>query len=139
MPDAITYIQILPESPLPAISGEPFRAVVVATVPVTPEWQALASMWLVQAGCLYMMAWGADCSSWDDSVDMANLDRYNFGEIPDISSVVTTWHDDEPLEEVFWFSKNSAQHPDVELSRTIIVDISVENRHRQLLECYTVA
>lgn len=139
MPDDTTYIQILPESPLPVIRSEPFRAVVVATVAVSPEWQALVSSWLVQAGCLYMMAWGAACSSWDDSVDMANLDRYDFEEIPDAWSVVTTWHDDEPLEEVFWFSKNSAQHPDVELGRTIILDISAENRHRQLLECYAAA
>ena len=139
MPDIVTYIQLVPESPPRAISSEPFRMVVVTAVRVSPQWQALVSKWLVQAGCLYMMAWGPDASSWDDSVDMANLDRYDFGEIPDSSAVVTTWHDDEPLEAVFWFSKNAAQHPDVNVCRTIILDISTENRGRQLLELYDAA
>lgn len=139
VPVVVTYMQIAPASPLPAISSEPFRTVVVAAMAVSPEWQGLVSKWLVQAGCLYMMAWGPNSSSWDDSVDMANLDRFDFGEIPDTSSVVTTWHDDEPIEEVFWFSKNAAEHPDVELCHTIILDISAENRSIQVLECYAAA
>jgi hypothetical protein len=43
-----------------------------------------------------MMAWGRECSSWDDSVDWANIDKFGDSPIPDDECVVTTWHEDEP-------------------------------------------
>jgi hypothetical protein len=70
-----------------------------------------------------MLAWGVECSSWDDSVDLANLEAYDFGEIPEESDVMTTWHDDEPLREVFWFAKNSAEHPTVGIENTLILHL----------------
>ena len=68
------------------------------------DWQDEVSRWLVDSGCLYMMAWGPRCSSWDDSVDWANIGSFGDEEIPDAAFVMTTWHDDEPLDEVFWFA-----------------------------------
>ncbi len=86
-----------------------------------------------------MMAWGINCSSWDDSVDMADIERFDFKEIPEDKFVMTTWHSDEPLVEVFWFSKNSAVHPVVDLKQTILVHISATANKEKLLADYDVA
>lgn len=83
MPSSAAYVLVAPETTPPAIAAlAPFRAVVIAEQSVTPAWQSLISDWLVHSGCLYMMAWGQDCSSWDDSVDLANLKFFAFGEVP---------------------------------------------------------
>ena len=119
------YIQLQPGSALPDISDlSPFRSVVVIEESVTPEWLAQVSDWLVKSGCLYMMAWGKECSTWDDSVDTANLEIFNYKNIPDDKFVMTTWHEDELLKEVFWFSKHSADHPEIEISSTLVLHIS---------------
>lgn len=106
---------------------------------MTPEWQALVSDWLVLSGCLYMVAWGNDCSTWDDSVDHANMKKFAFREIPENEFVMTTWHESEPLHEVFWFSKNNAVHPSVDLVRSLLVHISPINKCGELLRAYADA
>jgi len=139
MADDITYLQLPPESALPVIMTEPCRMVVIASVGVSADWQAQVSDWIVRHGCRYMMAWGVECSSWDDAVDMANLDRFDFETIPDEAFVMTTWHDDEPLEEVFSFAKHAVSHPLFDLKRTIILDISQEDRSHRFLKAYAAA
>ena len=132
------YLQLQPESSLPDISAlSPFRSVVVVEETVTPEWQATVSEWLVKSGCLYMMAWGKECSSWDDSVDNANLAEFNYEEIPKDKFVMTTWHDNEPLKEVFFFSKYNGFHPNVELENTLLLHISNTNKEKDYINEYT--
>lgn len=128
---------LAPETPPPQFAVRtPFRAVVIVEQTVTREWQASVCDWLVRSGCLYMMAWGLDCSSWDDSVDVANLEPFDFGEIPDDQFVMTTWHADESLQEVFRFAKDCAFHPTVELGHTLLVHVSGTAREKQLLQAY---
>jgi hypothetical protein len=86
-----------------------------------------------------MLAWGPDCSSWDDSVDEANLREFEYGDIPEDRFVMTTWHTNEELREVFWFSKNCASHPSVPLQRTVLFHISAEDRAREFLDLYAEA
>ncbi len=73
-----------------------------------------------------MMAWGRNCHEWDTSVDEANLAAFDFGEIPEDAFVMTTWHEDEPIEDVFWFSIMCAWDPSLELKQTYILHISPE-------------
>ncbi len=137
---AVQYFQIPPGSKPPDISAyAPYRSVVIVEDEVSPEWQAAISSWLVHSGCLYMMAWGKDCSTWDDSVDFANLEQFDFGDIPDGQNTMTTWHDDEPLQEVFRFAKSWAVHPSVELPHTLLVHISENNRESEFLAEYANA
>ena len=103
-------------------------SVVVIDEFVTSGWQSLVSAWLVKSGCLYMMAWGKGSSTWDDSVDFANLEENNYADIPEEKFVISTWHENELLKDVFWFSKNNAFHPTVELLNTLILHISRKNR-----------
>lgn len=99
------------------------------------------SKWLVDADCLYMMAWGHECSLWDDAVDLANIDKFGLGEIPDRHFVMTTWHDRESLKEVFWFAKNSAFVADssIEIAETLILHISRIEREQEYAPLYAAA
>ena len=133
------YVHLVPGSPLPDIAIESSRFVVVVEAEVSYEWQKHVSEWMVASGCLYMMAWGRECSSWDDSVDWANIDKFGDNPIPDDEFVFTTWHEDEPLKEVFWFSKTCAKHRSIDMVRTIVLDISAASRKVELLSLYEAA
>jgi hypothetical protein len=127
----IRYQRLAPEAPIGVVGPErPFLAMVIIRDAVSPEWQWDVSQWLVAAGCLYMCAWGPGCSSWDDSVDYANLERHSYGDVPDERVVMTTWHAHEALEEALWFAKHTAKHPAVELDLALIIDVSHRD-HRE--------
>ena len=65
----LRYVQVQDGSPLPDVSElKPYKAIVVVEDRPSQVWRDQASRWLVDSGCLYMMAWGEDCSSWDDNV-----------------------------------------------------------------------
>lgn len=86
-----------------------------------------------------MMAWGKDCSLWDDSVDVAQLEMFDFGQIPDDGSTMTTWHEDETIEDVFWFAQFCASHDNFELSLTYILHVSDLNRQDEFLMLFEAA
>lgn len=85
------------------------------------------------------MAWGVDGSSWDDCVDMANIEQFDFKDIPSESFVMTTWHENETLSEVFWFAKQCAFHPAVDLQHTLLLHIATDSRETEILREYSDA
>lgn len=122
------YIQIQEDSDLPIVSKyAPFKAVVVVEDDVSDAWQKKVSAWIVESGCYYMMAWGKQCSSWDTSIDLANIEQF-VDEIPVDSFVTTTWHDDEPLNEVFWFCKYTAFSDYHDFKNSVVIHVSKTNR-----------
>lgn len=134
------YLHIRPGGSLPNVGHlSPFRAVVVVDAVVTSEWQALVSDWLVQSGCLYMLAWGRECSSWDDSVDFANLEQFDFEDVPSERFVMTTWHADVPLAGVFAFCKHHASHPSVSIHNTLVVHIADDGDELRIVTAYAEA
>ena len=140
MDESPLYLHLPPDGPLPDIGRlSPFRAVVIIEAQVGAEWQGKVSDWLVQSGCLYMMAWGHDCTSWDDSVDIANLEAFGYGDIPCDRDVLTTWHNDESLGEVFDFCKRHAKHPVVELPRVLLLHIALQRDEVGMIEAYAAA
>lgn len=88
---SVTYLH-LPHGgePPPIDALKPFKAVVVLDQAVSDDWQGRVSDWLVRSGCLYMMAWGPDSGSWDESVDWASLSVVDFAEAPDDRFVMTS-------------------------------------------------
>ncbi len=132
----VTYQHIKPgDDPPKRRLSSPFRAVVIVEADVTARLRGLVSDWLVASGCFYMMAWGRDCSRWDDAVDDANLELFSYDEIPDDKYVETTWHEAEPLAEVFWFAKNCANHDVVDIRETVLLHISeISNEVNMLRE-----
>ena len=85
--------------------GLPFVAIVVSCdASITLEQQANISAQLVEVDCRYMLAWGSNASSWDDSVDIAFINTDPNFNPPDDRHVMTTWHNDETLDDVVWFA-----------------------------------
>jgi hypothetical protein len=61
---------------------------------------------LLAAGCVYICTWGPDCSRVHDIFDEADVARS-----PEGPWVMSSWHDDDPLDEAIWFLLFNA-HPD---------------------------
>jgi hypothetical protein len=139
MTSAVRYLQVPPgEACLPDLGRiRPFRAVVLVREIVSSDWRNRVSDWLVAAGCLYMLAWGHECSVWDDAVDWANIGAFDFKPIPPERFVMTTWHEDETMEEVFWFAKNCAEHPTTPLDHNLILDIASVAREAHTMDTWT--
>lgn len=92
--DGPIYVRVSNDDALPELSNpKPFKAVVIIEELVSTSYQNLVSRRLVNHGCRYMLAWGLKCSEWDDSVDHANLEKFDYGDIPDEDFVMTTWHE----------------------------------------------
>lgn len=141
MTSVVRYMQVAPEeASLPDLGDfPPFRAVVLVREIVSSDWRNQVSDWLVAAGCLYMLAWGRECSLWDDAVDWANISAFDFKPIPPERLVMTTRHEDEPMEEVFLFAKNCAEHPTVPLDVDLILDIASVAREADTMNAWTAA
>jgi hypothetical protein len=138
--EAPRYLHLRPGDAPPGLASTAYyKAVVVVDSEVTPEWQAQISNWLVRSGCLYMMAWGRKCSEWDDSVDVASLHMHGNDEVFDEDLVMTTWHEDESLEDTFWFAERCAWHPTSVFEYTLVVHIALENRESEILKIYRAA
>lgn len=136
----IRYLH-LPAGAEPPVIGQdgPFKAVVVSEQQAEQAWRDRIGEWLVRSGCLYMMAWGQEAQQWHNSVDWALLRIHDFEDIPDDKHVMTTWHDDEPLAEVFWFSGHTAWHDSAPEMNTWIIDIHADDRQAMMLEDYDAA
>ena len=132
------YVRIAPGEALPDLSPfSPFKAVVVLKTEYSSEWQNEVSAWLVQCGCRYMMAWGPNCSSWDDSVDWVTISE-NPEDAPPDKFVMTTWHEKESLESVLWYAQFCAtfSYDDVELKETVLLDVSRSDHKSELLSLW---
>lgn len=83
---------------------------------------------LLDAGCVYFCCWGPECDRVHDIIDR----EYASGISSDgrEATVMTTWHEDESLEEAAWFSLTSA-YPDDEFTEScgtvLAVSIGSEN------------
>ena len=131
----IEYLHLMPNANLQEIPiKEPFAALVIIEEEVSNKWRSIVSEWLVDRGCLFMMAWGKDCSLWDDSVDWANLEKFDYKEIPEDKFVMTSWHGNETLDEVFWFAQKNANHPNVSLEHLLLVHITRNPQEKEMLQ-----
>jgi len=136
----VQYLRLEPGAVLPPLDQQrPFLALVLIRAEVTPDWQWAVSKWLVDSGCLNMAAWGIACSSWDDSVDYANMEAFSYGDIPEDRFVMTSWHESDTLDEVMEFVKHSPVHPSIELSEALILDISRETHELEVIAGWALA
>jgi hypothetical protein len=65
---------------------------------------------LLEAGCVYFCCWGGGCERLHDSIDEEYASR-GMTVNDDESTIMTTWHEDETLEEASWFVAQCA-YPD---------------------------
>ncbi|CAN5188262.1 hypothetical protein BH11PSE5_BH11PSE5_00770 [soil metagenome] len=132
----LDYLHLSPDQPMPYMEPKPYRAVLIAEQPASQAWRDEVIKWLVGSECLYFVAWGIACEEWHDAMDWAVLEAFDFGEIPDDKFVMTTWHAKEKLSEALWFAGNCAFHPDVDLTDTVVVHVSLSERRAAILELY---
>lgn len=133
------YLRVVETGGLPDMRDfKPFKAVAIIEIPVSQQRQHEVSDWLVRSGCRYMMAWGPGCNSWDDSVDMANMKRFSFGDIPDEEFIMTTWHEEESLDDVFHFARTAAITYDQseELPNVLLLHLSEVEKKEELKARY---
>jgi hypothetical protein len=120
----LRYLQLASGDALPALAGlTAFKVVLVVDSEVHQPWQWDVCRWLVESGARYVMAWGVECEAWHDAVDDAYLEFHNYEDVGEDLAIVTTWHDDEELTDVFWFAKQRASHA-LDLSTTVILHIA---------------
>ncbi|MGI9290405.1 MAG: DUF7684 family protein [Gammaproteobacteria bacterium] len=136
------YVQIRVGAKAELPEGPPFRAVLIADAGCSDEQRAEVSRAIINAGCLYLMSWGEGCRAWQDAVNLANLQAYEFGAIPDDKLIITTSHPDETLEQTFWFAKHTAMHPCDPLERVMIIHMTpneLADKEMEMLAAYAAA
>jgi hypothetical protein len=87
---------------------------------VTYEEQLALSRSIVGSGCRWALCRGVECSSWDDSIDLAFLAAQQRDESRPFLS--TTWHDDESLLDTLEFLLQIPAFDDLP-SRLAIVEV----------------
>ncbi len=118
--------------------SDKFKCLVLIERVISAAFRDAVSRDLVQNGCLYMMAWGLDCSLWDDAVDFAHLEQWEFQNSPDDQFVMTTWHDRETMAGVLSFAKIDARvsYAGETLDDLLILDISTVDRSELIKDLY---
>lgn len=88
------------EFSIPA-SGEYALLLVLGDDDVSPDDQWRLSEMFVRSGCRYAVCFGPTSTTWDDSIDMVGvMDEVGGHPSP---FVMTTWHEDESIEETVNF------------------------------------
>jgi len=137
MTGCVVYQHVRPDGELPGWRAErPFRCVVIVQDDVRSDWRDMVSQWLVDSGCLYMTAWGAGCSIWENAVDEANMRAFDCGDIPEDRFVMTTCHEDAPLIEALWFGREVAWHSAVELNDTLLLHVAPSASEVEMLAAF---
>jgi hypothetical protein len=92
-----------------------------ATSVPTEQISRLATL-LHNRGLAYLCAFGPDCQRVHDIFDEVELEL--LGARPSGSVIMTTWHDDEPLEDALWFFVNNS-FPDAAYENTCHTGIAL--------------
>jgi hypothetical protein len=66
--------------------------------------------WVMDQGAVYVCVWGTGCEHVHDVIDETIVEAIvKLGQMEsDDTIIMTTWHDDESLEEALWFALNNA-------------------------------
>ena len=95
---------------------------------------------LLEAGARYVCVWGPDCSRVHDAFDLV-AGELGFNSRDAV--IMTTWHENEPLEEAAWFAANAAfaHHAYAEASNVLVAlsvgSVEWESQIRQYLQAGT--
>lgn len=134
------YIRLDEQSFLPALNNpDQWGAIIVADLPFSVERRVAVARWLYRENCRWMAAWGVECSKWDDALDDAEIEQWPDG-APENQTIVTTWHDVEGLDEVFWFIGTQAStFDDQDFSHFVIVHLSSSDKSDELTQRFEAA
>ncbi|MBO3656507.1 DUF7684 family protein [Acinetobacter haemolyticus] len=98
-----------------------FAILMINTDQVSPSWRnQLCEQIVYSKRCIQAMVTGHECSIWDDVLDETYVAFYN-NEPPINTCFMTTWHENETLDEVIEFAKIGMQLESI--SKLIIIQI----------------
>lgn len=133
------YFHFHPDADLPVLEGlRAFKTILVADVEVQETTMWDISRWLIASGSLYVLVWGKDSEQWREAVEDAALEAVNYEDVAEQHRVLVTAHEDDDLEEVFWFARHRASHP-ADLQDTLILHIADTPRREELEDAYSDA
>jgi hypothetical protein len=139
----LTYLHLPPNADLPALADiAPFQAILLldaAPDDIDELWRFDVCRWLVAAGCRYLLAWGTDCETWREGVEDAALEAADYEDVAPEQAVLTSAHEDEELDDVFWFARHRAAHPGLGLERVVIVHVAPHADRQRMLDAYDAA
>ena len=102
--------------------GAEFVVLIINNDPaISPDDQYALSLALVRAGCRYAVCIGHNCSTWDDSVDFANMEVDH--ELTDSKFVMTTWHENDTPDEIANFFLNCTTFDDNVFTHFLILSV----------------
>jgi hypothetical protein len=128
----LTYLHLQPSGALPPLGqlapqSPPFQAILIVedeADEVDELWQFDLCRAIAASNCRYLLAWGDDCAAWRDAVEDAVLEAADYEDLPPDRVVLTTAHEDEDLDEVFWFARRRAAHPALLLHAVVILHVA---------------
>jgi len=136
----LTYLHLRPHEDLPPLGQfPPFLAVLIVEAVCEESWRWELCRALAASDCRYLLAWGEYCADWAESADDAHLEAFDYDEIPTDRLLMTTSHEEEELEEVFWFARHRARHPALQLAHTVILHVGERGRKDALEALYAQA
>jgi hypothetical protein len=140
MKPSIRYLHLQPDGVVPVAEDiGPFLAIVYAEEEVSQIWQWDICRWLVAAGARNVLACGVDGGAWQEAVEDAADEAHGYEGVPDDQLVLASAHEDEDIEEVFWFARHKASHPGHRLEQTLILHIADAARQDELKDLYRAA
>ena len=107
-------------------AGAPFTCLLWDTTGTwDPEERGALVERLLDAGCRYLVCGGQTCERWHDDADEALAYRVAMGDGP-APEVITTWHADEPVEEVAEFFVVHATVADNQIREHLVLQVGPE-------------
>jgi len=135
----LLYLHLPASGALPAdgLPSAPFLAILVAEEEdVDDLWQFDVCRAIAASSCRYLLAWGADCAAWREAVDDAFLEAVDYEDVPPERALLTTAHEDEDIDEVFWYARHRAAHPAVPLDTVVILHVAPSPDRERLTGAY---
>lgn len=106
----ISFLNMLRDERFIAPAIGPYVLLVISNdVSITKDDIDRFSSSIIESEVKCVLAWGKECSLWDDMIDWCVLEKYDY-KIPEDKNIVTTWHDDESLDDVIQFAITNADY-----------------------------
>ncbi|MGZ3183265.1 MAG: DUF7684 family protein [Telluria sp.] len=132
-PAPLRYLHLRPDGHIPAPEAlPPFKAIVIAEEEVSPLWQWELCRWLVACGVRYALCHGVACEAWRAAIEDAADEAQEYDAVAPEQAVVTTAHEDEDLDEVFWLARHKVAHPALRQEMTLLLHVADAGRQDAL-------
>lgn len=138
--EKLVYFAVENNNLLPSFQPyEPFKALVIIDREIAKEVRFLWADWLIETPCRYMLAWGFECSKWDDDIDdtvvikkieLENQQIELWQGIPlNDYHIMTSWHEQDTLAEVIDCCLQADEYDEQKTDWTWIIDFyNIKNR-----------